>query len=439
MFLQSLIDSLDNRLNMIFIVIIGCLFVAGLFLALIKKLQNFRSFIPSLCSSVGVFGTFLGIFVGLSAFDTTKISESIPPLLEGMKTAFVTSLAGMLASLLLKSFYNIIDDKNETIYDDTSLLQGINDSSKNINLACETMTDKIVEMNKTIVDFFSSREHEASLVNQVTLIRSEIRDNHEKTQAILREMLDSFANMVSKNLVGELSTVVEKFNTMLNELVAESFKKLTESTNNLNQWQSSYKEQILKNEQFLSETISALDSVKNTFSEIGSHMSSIDQSLSSINLSGNEFVHIADSLHQQSEQFESMIEQIVKAGEAAKQVIPKINEKMNGILDSLGEMNAKTNQFVDDTVQKISSSTDLLNVASKDLTAVVENSTKSIEELVAEHIKSTQTGLQETLTRSLTTFASSLAELSSKFAKDYTPLTERLRTILEISERAAHR
>lgn len=42
--------------------------------------------------TLGMIGTFLGIYLGLRNFNAENITDSIPTLLGGMKTAFMTSL-----------------------------------------------------------------------------------------------------------------------------------------------------------------------------------------------------------------------------------------------------------------------------------------------------------------------------------------------------------
>jgi hypothetical protein len=59
--------------------------------------RNFKSEIISL----GVFGTFIGILLGLYNFDTQHIERSLPLLLSGLKTAFITSGFGMFCSLVI--------------------------------------------------------------------------------------------------------------------------------------------------------------------------------------------------------------------------------------------------------------------------------------------------------------------------------------------------
>ena len=41
-------------------------------------------------TTLGILGTFIGILIGLIGFDTSNISTSVPELLGGLKTAFIT-------------------------------------------------------------------------------------------------------------------------------------------------------------------------------------------------------------------------------------------------------------------------------------------------------------------------------------------------------------
>ena len=61
---------------------------------------------PTFVSTLGVLGTFLGVTKGLYHFNPQDLDASIPALLDGLKTAFVTSLAGMIGSLILTRIVN---------------------------------------------------------------------------------------------------------------------------------------------------------------------------------------------------------------------------------------------------------------------------------------------------------------------------------------------
>ena len=74
--------------------------------------------LPTIISTLGVLGTFAGITWGLYNFNTSNINESIPTLLEGLKTAFFTSLAGMVGSMFLSyRINNLFDEKEKGVSD----------------------------------------------------------------------------------------------------------------------------------------------------------------------------------------------------------------------------------------------------------------------------------------------------------------------------------
>jgi len=60
---------------------------------------------PTLLTTTGIFATFLGIAIGLNQFDSsnlTNLAANVPSLLNGLKTAFWASVAGVGGALTLK-------------------------------------------------------------------------------------------------------------------------------------------------------------------------------------------------------------------------------------------------------------------------------------------------------------------------------------------------
>jgi hypothetical protein len=66
---------------------------------------------PTLLTTLGIFGTFFGIALGLLDFRADNIEASIPALLSGMKTAFFASVLGVLGALTIKARHFIFDTK----------------------------------------------------------------------------------------------------------------------------------------------------------------------------------------------------------------------------------------------------------------------------------------------------------------------------------------
>jgi len=68
--------------------------------------------IPSVFTTLGV----LGIYFGLIEFQVDIITQSIPKLLEGLKTAFITSIWGIILSLIFskvsKTVYGFLTSRS---------------------------------------------------------------------------------------------------------------------------------------------------------------------------------------------------------------------------------------------------------------------------------------------------------------------------------------
>ncbi|MCV6608729.1 MAG: hypothetical protein OIF32_10985, partial [Campylobacterales bacterium] len=89
---SNLFDVLLDPVNMTFVVIIFILLIID-----VKTGKDLKSQIVS----VGVLGTFVGIFIGLQGFNPSDIINSVNDILVGLKTAFFTSIVGMSVATVL--------------------------------------------------------------------------------------------------------------------------------------------------------------------------------------------------------------------------------------------------------------------------------------------------------------------------------------------------
>lgn len=98
---SSIKDVLLDPVNIVFVVII-------LILAFVdqKTKKDFKSQIVS----VGVLGTFVGIFIGLQSFNPEDIMNSVNDILVGLKTAFFTSIVGMSVATILSIIQKLKDE-----------------------------------------------------------------------------------------------------------------------------------------------------------------------------------------------------------------------------------------------------------------------------------------------------------------------------------------
>lgn len=94
---------------------------------LLKAKNNFKKInryifdsVPSIFSTAGILGTFLGIALALFDFNVNDITGSIPSLLSGLTAAFWTSIIGIILSVISAKLVSIIQVKNEQLGEDAS-------------------------------------------------------------------------------------------------------------------------------------------------------------------------------------------------------------------------------------------------------------------------------------------------------------------------------
>jgi uncharacterized protein YacL len=148
-FLAYLLPIIRQPVNIAFSVIILALFLIGIVCTIFRTLKNFTAFLPTLLVSLGVLGTFIGIFIALLDFDTTDITASIPSLLDGMKTAFYTSIIGMLSSLILKALFTLRKDIGNSEAKENQPFT--NDAQTDSNTKTNDVNHRIQDLNTSIL------------------------------------------------------------------------------------------------------------------------------------------------------------------------------------------------------------------------------------------------------------------------------------------------
>jgi competence ComEA-like helix-hairpin-helix protein len=89
---STFLDILFDPVNAVFVILIFILAILD---------QWLKKDLKSQIISVGVLGTFVGIFIGLQGFDPSDIINSVNYILVGLKTAFFTSIVGMSVATIL--------------------------------------------------------------------------------------------------------------------------------------------------------------------------------------------------------------------------------------------------------------------------------------------------------------------------------------------------
>ena len=202
-------DITENFLRLL----IACLAVA-LFMAWKGAAPRFTAYAPTLLTSLGILGTFVGIVIGLLNFDQTQVDASIGKLLDGLKTAFITSITGMGFGILFKVLSTTLlkptEAEPESEVGPADILAKLDEQTR------------LLEATRDAV----AGSEESSLAGQVKLLRTDLADRHRDD----RQAFDNFAN----HLWGQLTEFAQMLSKSATEQVVNALTdilaKLDEQT-----------------------------------------------------------------------------------------------------------------------------------------------------------------------------------------------------------------
>ena len=212
-----------------------------------KRGQKYVEYAPGLMTSLGIFGTFVGIVVGLMNFNINlnAIDTSIAHLLDGLKTAFITSVAGLFGAItfhfLDATFFDARRQRNQETHEATP---------DDIHAVLGKQLEVLGNMHTSLAG-----SEEGSLVGQIKLLKSDVKDfnaivqrNQQQFQERLWKEFHGFAEMLAesatKQVIQALENVVKDFNKNLTEQFGENFKALDASVKKMVDWQIEYKTQM---------------------------------------------------------------------------------------------------------------------------------------------------------------------------------------------------
>ena len=479
--------------------------------------------------ATGVFGTFLGIYIGLQDFDTQNIEAiqgSISTLLDGLKVAFVTSIAGIGLSILIKFLALLRTQFTSATYTDNlaellrTALAGQQEENKNTRESLRSIEKSLTrEDDNTILTWLQKL---GTSHNQDTLIDSfnefaakmAVKDNEtmetlcsieksltqegegtvltqlqklgtsDKQDALIDSFNEFAAKMADDNtnaLIRALEEVMKDFNAKINEQFGDNFKQLNEAVGRVNQWQEQYRQQmnelaeefrvaaesveqsreslaiiadrsgaIVASAEQLSPTLQALkhqvehfenhleafgalaDNARNAFPIIENRL---DQLTSGFSNSVNETINNSqDSMQKQRKAIDGFLGMVKESIENSHRDMERQRSNLQDFTERIDEVIRSTSSGLENTLEETNRGLQItLQSQSSQLNAEVQRIFAESAEHMKRQIEHLDDALKEELTKALNLSGSELANLSQKFVEDYSPLTDRLREVVQIA------
>ena len=340
------------QLTIICLIVIVVVFVAAWIYILMcnkkNKLVEKRRWIeqlPSLISTLGVLGTFLGITIGLLHFDTADLNASIPHLLEGLKTAFFTSLAGMIGSLFLSRTVSRLYDK-------------LDKGTSDINIAAAQITQAVNQMCQTIVQNTQQQTSvQSAFYNTVNQVLAQIQsvqtnlDNNTSQILTLQSAETSDVNAIVKagQETNELLKISKDAIVTINETTTETNRNVGEIVSITGRMASAQNE--ISNE------------VKTFGDKLHGEVVEIEENMEKTN----------KLLAEKFDEFSKLLEK--SNTEALVEVMKKVTEEFNR------QMSELINKLVQENFEQLNKSVEQLNTWQKENKEMIQSLTEQYKSM----------------------------------------------------------
>ncbi len=291
--------------------------------------KSLLNIVPGVMTGLGILGTFIGLSFGLNRFNTgsaEEISDSIPPLMNGIKVAFHTSIYGMIFSLMYNWVY-------KTVLNDTykALDEFI---EKYYSYVCPDSFNENVSAIQSLIKEIP----EAVGKSVETSISSSLTPALESMTALMKD----FSESVTNNQLDGLKVIIDSFVNNMNQALGNQFielGKVIEETSRLQKDNNEFIKEIAnKIEQVTQNVIEIDDKSQNIVESLSSYISEIQNLQDSIT---EGYVNISAQIEEQKVYNENMngyIEKLVsyedKMGDVTNQYIEKINKQLEDTVNT---------------------------------------------------------------------------------------------------------
>lgn len=193
--------------------------------------EQLAEVVPSLLTSLGILGTFIGLMRGLGGLDVSdaaKTMESIPQMIGGMTFAFMTSIAGIACSLIFNmlsrmahgSATRAIDEFHDA-FSDLVMQKPLED---NVQIICQ-QEDRSALLRRLSADMGAR-------------VSDGIVSSVERSLAPVTQSMNSFILGQTQAQIDGVANIASQFVTQMNRALGGQFAQLGQTLSQVNQAQA---------------------------------------------------------------------------------------------------------------------------------------------------------------------------------------------------------
>jgi len=412
------------------------------------RMRRYAQSIASMVAVLGILGTFVGIVYGLYEFDPDDIEKSIPTLLGGLKIAFGTSIIGIFLSLVLKFRSACEWRQAEVASSQVTPEATIDDLADSLSRIHQSQKDegKATRAGLQALERALTGDTESTVVTQLQKIRTGFLDKQDELIRSFNDFAEKMADNNSKALIQALEEVIKDFNAKINEQFGDNFKQLNQAMEKILDWQEQYRQQMDELARQFQITVESIEDSEESLRSIAAQSGRIGEN-------AERLAPILEAIDERQKNLADHLAAFRDLSEKAREAFPIVESQLASL----------TKGFSDQVQQAVSLSTksgeNLRKTVGEQaglLESIANDTRKNVESIMGRTGQSVETMFQDTskrmekqlsnldeelekeLSKSLSSLGSQLTSLSAKFVEDYSPLTDKLREVVDIARSVQH-
>lgn len=402
---------------------------------------DFNDFVSNVMTGLGILGTFVGLAIGLQSFraETAEaMTNSIVPLIEGIKVAFLTSIFGVTFSLIYGTMYrsclkraqHALDNFLDTFYKcqgrrpendifsrllryEQSQTESMSQFAEDISVALSNAIGETLSPTLTALPEQMSQAVSANLNPMV-----------ETMERSLSEFSDRLSSQMSEAQNQGMDTLVEKFLEKMNEMTNGQMENLSRTIETICTWQETTVEK-------LNEAVSGICSNAASLSKINGDLDNtvarMEMFLSELQKfqeeNQNAMLETAKSLIASNENVEQTANKLAEITERSGEIMDAVNK----IADSITAQESVLKQAAAEQQAKLQETSTLLNQQVEETRKTSTHLTEALSTAASQMVSASQnmdTQLEAALDRSFKQFDGQLAKALQHFSGTLTELQD---------------
>ena len=376
---------------------------------------------PGVLTTLGILGTFTGVFIGLLDFDVRTINKSVPTLLEGLKVAFGTSIVGLAAAMVFRVTRPFL---SKQIVDE--------------EVGVEEVVSELRLVKKAL-----SGDEDSSLLTQFQKLRDSVAELNTQTKKGFETQIDEFrafsekmSEAFSRALIDELKAAIRQFNEELAEQFGKNFQEFNAALGKVLEWQENYKAELTNLKETLDKSKELLESTKNALTDVAANTEQIPKHMQELN-------NLQTRLNSDLEQMNTAVSAFAELGDKASASFPTIEKNIENITENFKRASENQQTTIDTMGQALNQSLSDMQTANEQMLSGLQqalNQTISdANEKLTKGVDQLDQSITDELERVLTEMANNLTGITNQFVRDYEPLLQSSRNLIQLAETAKNR